>query len=108
MFSTKVSEFPEETLSGTLRHLDYQVVNNLSQALLRLEAKDGDVVFFDLGAISVEELAKVCSSPEINHRLPGVTFIGICVRHGQSVEDAVFAMSKTELDLLIADKGNDN
>jgi hypothetical protein len=33
-----------------------------------------------------------------------VVFIGISLRLGQSVEDAVFEMSKPELELLIAEK----
>jgi len=76
--------------------------SSFDRALTKLDVKDGDIVFFDLGCIAVDQLAHLCNRSDVN--LAGVVFIGICVRHGQTVEDAVFAMSKTELDLLIADK----
>ena len=77
---------------------------DLSHALAKLEPKDGDIIFFDLGAIDIEQIVSLCKLPDSN--LPGVIFIGIHLRHGQSAEDAVFCMSKMELDLLVADKAN--
>ena len=79
------------------------MAGSFDRALNKLECKDGDIVFFDLGCIAIDQLASLCNRSDVN--LAGVTFIGIAVRHGQSVEDAVFSMSRMELELLMSDKG---
>jgi hypothetical protein len=75
---------------------------DLADVFLKLSPQDGDIVFFDQGAVDTVELKHLCDNPLPGMR--GVVFIGISLRLGQSVEDAVFEMSKPELELLIAEK----
>jgi hypothetical protein len=75
---------------------------DLADVFLKLAPQDGDIVFFDQGAVDTVELKYLCDNPLPGMR--GVVFIGISLRLGQSVEDAVFEMSKPELELLIAEK----
>lgn len=75
---------------------------DLSDVFLKLSPKDGDIVFFDSGAVDTVELKQLCANPIEGMR--GVVFIGLALRLGQSVEDAVFEMAKAELELLIAEK----
>lgn len=75
---------------------------DLSDVFLKLSPKDGDIVFFDNGAVDTVELKLLCDNPLPGMR--GVVFIGLSLRFGQSVEDAVFEMAKPELELLIAEK----
>ena len=77
-------------------------MRDLRDALHSMELKDGDVVFFDTGAIEVEDIDKVCSTPGCT--IPAVTFISVCLRCGQAIEDAVFSMSRGELEALLKEK----
>jgi hypothetical protein len=77
-------------------------VSNLDRAIAKIEPREGDFLVFDLSAIDADEIqALVASPPDF---LVGVVFIGVHTRHGQTVEDTIFAMSRMELDLLISDK----
>ena len=72
----------------------------LEQALLKLSPKDGDLIFFDLNAIDSKEIEKLCAEVP----LPEIVIFGVALRYGQSVEDAIFDMTKSELEALIAEK----
>lgn len=75
---------------------------DFSDQFEKLAPKDGDIIFFDLGGVDNKELKHLCEHPPEGMR--GVVFIGVSLRYGQSVGDAVFEMSKDELQLLIAEK----
>ena len=75
---------------------------DLDSLFEKLSPKDGDIIFFDIGSVDTKELAHMCSHPP--EGLRGVVFIGVSLRYGQAVGDAVFEMSKDELQLLIAEK----
>lgn len=77
-------------------------MSNLENAIIKLSPTEGDFLFFDLGAIDSEEIKQLVADPP--DFLHGIVFIGVHTRLGESVEDAVFAMSRMELDLLISDK----
>lgn len=77
---------------------------DLSRALAKVDPKEGDIVFFDLALIRWEAIEALCGDPPPHPFLAGVMFIGVCTRVGQSVEDTVFAMSRSELEQLLADK----
>lgn len=81
-------------------------MSDLSEALAKLSLKDGDIVFVDASAVSTQAIETLCVSED--SPVPAVVFVFACCRHGQSVEDAVFSMSRAELDMLLKEKSNED
>ena len=65
---------------------------DLATAVVKLEVEDGDVVFFDLTAMTLEGMREV--ERWLNKRL---LFVGIIPAPQKSVKDCVAVMTREEL-----------
>lgn len=70
---------------------------DFQSALLKLDLKDGDVIFVDGAAINLNALY----GAEWLESMPAVTIIAIYPAKDQTVTDAVFRMSKADLEEIV-------
>lgn len=69
------------------------VANELQDAILKLELKDGDILFVDGSAVNVNSLL----TADWPDKTPNVTVVAVFPSTGQNITDVVFRMSKAEL-----------
>lgn len=77
-------------------------MSELNELVHSLSLHDGDVLFVDAAAISVQALRTVKPEPDSNWQR-GIWIVPVHT-HGQPVADCVFKMSRGELKFLLKDK----
>lgn len=77
-------------------------MSELTELVYGLSLHDGDVLFVDSAAISVQALKNIHPLPESEVK-KGIWIVPV-LTNGKPVADCVFAMSRSELDFLFKDK----
>ena len=69
----------------------------LLDSILKLDLKDGDILFIDCDAVDMTALA----SAEWPPKLPKVLMVAVNCAHGKSVQDSIFSMPREQAEEIL-------